>query len=64
VRFGERNTIPNPEWARDRPEWAAYERYLTDWLGGTRIVLLHTRDRRVADSEGFVAPLRSAPGCS
>lgn len=29
-------------------------------LGIKRVTMLHTRDRKVADSEGFVAPLRSA----
>jgi cyanophycinase len=31
-------------------------------LGGTHITVLHTRDRAVADSEAFTAPLRSAAG--
>jgi cyanophycinase len=30
--------------------------------GATNVTLLHTRDRRVADSESFVTPLRSARG--
>lgn len=31
-------------------------------LGATNITVLHTKDRRVANSEGFVAPLRAAKG--
>src|SRR5438128_1604949 len=30
--------------------------------GARNLILLHTRDRKVADSAGFVAPLRKARG--
>jgi cyanophycinase len=44
--------------------------YPADWsgvaglkaAGAVRITVLHTRDRRVADTESFVAPLRAARG--
>jgi cyanophycinase len=62
LRFGRWNTILNPDWPRDRPEWAQYEEYLKDWLGVDDIRILHTRDRTVANSDAFVAPLKIATG--
>jgi cyanophycinase len=62
LRFGPAKTILNPDWARDRTEWAAYQSYLTTWLGTDHVTVLHTRDRAVADSEEFVKPLRTATG--
>ena len=52
------------------PTAGADERYGPDWeglgplraAGATRITVLHTRDRRVADSPEFVRPLRTADG--
>jgi cyanophycinase len=52
------------------PTAAAEEVFSSDWiglaplraLGASRLTILHTRDRRVADSEAFVAPLRAATG--
>jgi cyanophycinase len=60
LRFGEKNTILDPDWPRDRPEWPAYEAYLKQWLGTENVTVIHTRDRKVADSEDFVKPLRTA----
>jgi len=60
LRFGEKNTILDPDWPRDRPEWAAYEAYLKQWLGTENVTVIHTRERKVADSEDFVKPLRTA----
>lgn len=60
LRFGPQNTILNPDWPRDRPEWTAYQDYMKAWLGVASVQILHTRDRAVANSETFVAPLRSA----
>jgi cyanophycinase len=62
LRFGEAKTILDPDWPRERAEWKAYAAYLENWLGVSRITILHTRDRRRADSEEFVAPLRAATG--
>jgi cyanophycinase len=62
VRFGESGTILDPDWPRERPEWSAYAAYLRKWLGVGDVTILHTRDRSVADSEGFAASLRSATG--
>jgi cyanophycinase len=62
LRFGEKNTILDPDWPRDRPEWLAYEAYLKQWLGTENVTVIHTRDRKVADSEDFVRPLRTATG--
>ena len=62
IRFGPEKTILDPDWPRDRPEWAAYQKYLTTWFGTEDITVLHTRDRAVADSEEFVKPLRTATG--
>jgi cyanophycinase len=62
LRFGGKNTILNPDWPRDRPEWAMYETYLKQWLGIESVTVIHTRDRKVADSEDFVKPLRTATG--
>lgn len=62
LRFGEKNTILDPDWRADRPEWAAYEAYLKQWLGIENVTVIHTRDRKVADSEEFVKPLRTATG--
>ncbi len=52
------------------PTAGAGDQYDSDWVGlrafraaGARILrILHTRDRNVADSEDFVAPLRTARG--
>ena len=60
LRFGEKNTILDPDWPRDRPEWPAYEAYLKQWLGTENVTVIHTRERKVADSEDFVKPLRTA----
>ena len=60
LRFGEKNTILNPDWPHDRPEWAAYEADLKRWLGIENVTVIHTRDRKVADSEDFVKPLQTA----
>jgi len=62
LRFGEKNTNLDPDWSRDRPEWLAYEAYLKQWLGTENVTVIHTRDRKVADSEDFVRPLRTATG--
>jgi len=62
LRFGEAKTILDPDWPREREEWKAYAHYLEKWLGVSRITILHTRDRAVADSEAFVAPLQAATG--
>jgi cyanophycinase len=60
LRFGDSDTILNPDWSRERDEWSAYDLYLKKWLGVAKVTLLHTRDRKVADSEGFVGPIGSA----
>ena len=62
LRFGEKNTILDPDWPRDRPEWTAYEAYLKQWLKSENVTVIHTRDRQVADSDDFVKPLRMATG--
>ena len=62
IRFGYRNIILNPDWPRDRKEWSQYEEYLKRWLSVDLVKVLHTRDRAVANSEAFVAPLKSATG--
>jgi cyanophycinase len=62
IRFGGDNVILNPDWPRDRKEWGQYHEYLRRWLGVDRVEVLHTRDRREADTKTFVAPLDSATG--
>lgn len=62
IRFGEKNVILDPDWPRDRLEWTQYHDYLKRWFGVERIEIIHTRDRRTADSEAFVAPINSATG--
>lgn len=62
IRFGDDNVILDPDWPRDRNEWRRYDEYLKRWFGVDRVEIIHTRDRRVSDSEAFVAPLNSATG--
>jgi len=62
LKFGAADTILNPDWPRERPEWAAYEAHLKQMFGTQHVAVLHTRDRNVADSDEFVAPLRNATG--
>jgi cyanophycinase len=62
VRFGEKNTILDPDWPRDRSEWTAYEEYLKEWFGTENVTVIHTRDRVVANSVDFVKPLLNATG--
>ena len=62
VRFGEANIILDPDWQRQRPEWAAYEAYLKKWFGVVDVTVIHTRDRTVADSDSFLKPLLTATG--
>jgi len=62
IKFGEDNVILNPDWPRDRKEWGLYHEYLERWFGVDHVEVLHTRDRSVADTRAFVAPLDSATG--
>jgi cyanophycinase len=62
IRFGDDNVILNPDWPRDRKEWGQYHDYLKRWFGVDRVDVIHTRDRDEANTEAFVAPLRSATG--
>jgi cyanophycinase len=62
LRFGEKNTILDPDWPRDRPEWTAYEEFLKQWFGTENVTVIHTRDRAVANSADFVIPLLNATG--
>ena len=62
IRFGDQNTILNPDWPRDRREWKEYEAHLKVWLDAEAVHVLHTRDRGVANSDAFLAPLKSATG--
>jgi len=62
IRFGEQKIILDPDWSRDRSEWKAYEAYLKQWFGVEDVLIIHTRDRKVADSKDFSAPLRKATG--
>jgi cyanophycinase len=62
IRFGDEKTILNPDWPRNRKEWEAYEVYLKRWLDVEGVQVLHTRDRAVANSDAFLAPLKSATG--
>jgi cyanophycinase len=62
IRFGDDNIILDPDWPRNRNEWRKYEDYLKHWFGVDQIEIIHTRDRRIADTESFVAPLKSATG--
>jgi hypothetical protein len=41
---------------------AAYEADLKQWLRIENVTVIHTRDRKVADSEDFVKPLLTAAG--
>jgi cyanophycinase len=62
IRFGNDNVILDPDWTRDRNEWRQYLDYLKRWFGVEHVEIMHTRDRRISDSESFVAPLNSATG--
>jgi len=62
IRFGDQNVVLNPDWPRDRQEWGQYDAYLKSWLGVDAVDVLHTRERTVADSDAFVAALKSATG--
>ncbi|HKY44185.1 MAG TPA: cyanophycinase [Pyrinomonadaceae bacterium] len=62
IRFGADNVILDPDWPRDRNEWRQYHEYLKRWFGVDQLEIIHTRDRRTADTEAFVAPLNSATG--
>lgn len=54
--------VPTASENADKPE--EHEKYLKDWkaLKPASVQLLHTRDRKVADSEEFVKPLAEATG--
>lgn len=62
VRFGEEKIILDPDWPRDRSEWKAYEAYFKQWFGVEDVVIIHTRDRRIANSPEFIKPLLTATG--
>ncbi len=62
VRFGEQKIILDPDWPRDRSEWKAYEAYLKQWFGVDDVIVIHTRDKKVANSKEFSAPVRNATG--
>lgn len=62
IRFGADNIILDPDWPRDRNEWRQYHDYLKRWFGVDQVEIIHTRDRRTADTEAFVGPLNSASG--
>lgn len=62
IRFGPDNVILDPDWLRERKEWGQYEEYLKRWFGVEQIQIIHTRDRRTADGEAFVGPLKFATG--
>ena len=62
IRFGEQNTILDPDALRDAAEWRAYTAYIKEWLGIDTVVFMHTRDRAIASSEAFVRPLKDATG--
>ena len=53
--------IPTAGESDDLSDYASDLRDLTD-AGARHVKVLHTRDRKVADSEAFVAPLREARG--
>jgi cyanophycinase len=53
--------IPTAGESDDLADYAGDLRDLTD-AGARHVMLIHTRDRRVADSEAFVAPLSDARG--
>ena len=60
---------PRPDLVYRPPETSAHDEQtqkLADWaacgLHVRRVTVLHTRDRKEADSEAFVAPLRTAHG--
>lgn len=62
LRFGDEKTILNPDWPRDRPEWALYERHLRRMFRVDAITILHTRDRAAASTSAFTQPLNSVTG--
>ena len=62
LRFGDDNVILNPDWPRDSVQWQQYREYMKRWLGVDRVEIMHTRDRREANTEAFVAPLKAATG--
>ena len=52
-------------WNPDKQEHRAkYEQDILQRFGLKRVTLLHTRDRQVADTDAFVAPLRTADAVS
>jgi cyanophycinase len=62
IRFGDQNTILDPDWPRERREWSAYVSYLKQWFAADEVTIMHTRERTVADSANFVKPLTKATG--
>ncbi len=62
LKYGDPGTVLDPDWPRDRGEWAGYEAYLRRWFGTDHVIALHTRDRVVADSAAFTDPITSATG--
>jgi len=62
IRFGDDNVILDPDWPRDRNEWRLYHEYLKRWFGVDDVEIIHTRDRHIANTETFIAPLKSATG--
>jgi cyanophycinase len=62
IRFGDDKVILDPDWPRERAEWKAYETYLKRWFGTDDVIIIHTRDRKTADSSSFVAPIKTATG--
>ena len=62
IRFGEQNTILDPDAPREAAEWRAYNAYIKEWLGIDSVVFMHTRDRAIASSDAFVRPLKEATG--
>jgi cyanophycinase len=62
IRFGDRNVIFNPDWPRDIVQWQEYSDHLKRWFGVDRIEIIHTRNPKEANSDAFIAPLKSATG--
>ena len=54
--------IPTASEDADKPKES--ESFLKDWkkLNPVNVILLHTRDRKIADSDDFIKPLREASG--
>jgi cyanophycinase len=62
IKFEDGSVYIPPETSARNEQTRKLEEELSRYIGVKRLTVLHTRDRKEADSEAFVAPLRRARG--